>query len=167
MKYFRSPEILESLESTGVCLNTSDLDQSQLSKLQEDYTQLFIGPRKHISLNESIYTENTPQFWGESAVKIKKLIDYIGLELDKNWKQMPDHISVEFELMQKLLEAKDDALKNNDSLTAEQCSSAITHLHNEHIIKWVPQVCDQVVEKAQTSVYRAIGMWIKTFIQFS
>ena len=65
LKYLQTPEVLESLRSTGVCLDIEDVDQSQLQPLLEDYIQLFIGPRKHISLNESVYTENIPQFWGE------------------------------------------------------------------------------------------------------
>ena len=80
---------------------------------------------------------------------------------------MPDHISVEFELMEKLFEAKIEALMSNDQEIAEQCTKAINHLFNEHIAKWVPGVCDQVIEKAQKPVYKAIGIWTKTFIQYS
>lgn len=167
LKCLQSPEILESLKSTGVDLNARELDQTQLSKLQEDYTQLFIGPGKHISLNESTYTEKTPRFWGESTVEINKFIGYVGLELDENGTQMPDHISVEFELMQKLLEAKIEALKNNDPLTVDQCVRAISYLYEAHIVSWVPEACDQIIAKAQTSYYKAIGTWTKTFIQCS
>lgn len=167
LKYLQTPEILDSLKSTGVHLSEENFSESQLPQLLEDYTQLFIGPMKHISLNESIYTEKTPQFWGEAAVNIKKLVKYVGLELNEKGTQMPDHISVEFELMQKLLEAKMEALENNDRSTVEQCAKAISYLYDDHIVKWVPQVCDQVIEKAQTSVYKAVGMWTKVFIQIN
>ncbi len=167
LQCLRAPEILKSFQFSGVDLDIGSFDESQLSKLIEDYTQLFIGPKKHISLNESIYTDRTPRFWGESTVVIKKLIGYIGLELDEHWKQMPDHISVEFELMQKLLEAKQEALTNQQDAVADQCTQAINGLYHDHIIKWVPKVCDQVIEKAQTSVYKAIGIWTKACVQFS
>lgn len=165
LKYLQTPEVLDSLRSTGACLSEKDFSEPQLPQLLADYTRLFIGPMKHISLNESIYTEKTPQFWGDATVKISKLVDYLNLTLDEKWTQMPDHIVVEFELMQKLLEAKSEALNSNDQQTVQQCAKAINSLYDEHIVQWVPQVCDQVIDKAQTSAYKAIGMWTKTFIQ--
>lgn len=164
LKYLQTPEILKSLDASGVTLDKKEFELSQLPKLQADYTQLFIGPGKHIALNEAIYTEEIPQFWGEVTVKIKKLIEYFGLELDENWTRMPDHISVEFELMQKLLEAKIEASEANDHQTVQQCNKAINSLFEDHITKWIPQVCTQMIERAQTSVYKAIGTWTKIFI---
>jgi len=167
LKFLQMPKVFECFESTGVALEKKELAKSQLTILQEDYIQLFVGPRKHISLNEAIYTEGIPQFWGEETVKINKLISYLNLELDKNWVKMPDHITVEFEIMQKLLEAKIEANNNNDNKTVQKCSKAISHLFNEHIIKWVPKVCTQIVERAQTNVYKAIGTLTQDFIQYS
>ncbi len=167
LKYLQNRQVLESLQASGVDLEKKDLDISQLTALKDDYTQLFIGPAKHIALNEAIYTEVTPQFWGEDTVKMNKFIGYLNLELDEKWKRMPDHIAVEFELMQKLLEAKIKASEENDHQTVQQCTKAINNLFEEHIVKWVPQVCAQVIERAQTSFYKAIGAWTQIFIQSS
>ena len=161
LKYFQSSEVIDSLKLIGEGLNINDFESVSLTSLIEDYTQLFIGPQKHIALNESIYTEKTPQFWGESTVEVKQFIYSIGLEIESDWKQMPDHISVEFEVMQKLLEAKLEAIKNNNELFVKQCTSAIEYFYNEHIMKWVPQVYNQIIAKAQTPVYKAVGLWMK------
>ncbi len=167
LAYLQTPAVLESFKVAGVCIEKKELDVSELSKLQADYTQLFIGPKKHIALNEAIYIEQTPQFWGEATVQLNKLIKYLGLELDEHWTRMPDHIAIEFELMQKLLEAKIKAVDSNDQSSVEQCTKAINNLFKDHIIKWVPQVCTQVIDRAQTNTYKAIGTWTKMFIEFS
>ena len=165
LKYLQTPQVLESLNASGVFVDKKELVLSQLEKLQTDYTQLFISPGKHIALNEAVYTEETSRFWGDVTVEIKKLIDAFGLELDENWTRMPDHISVEFELMQKLWEAKIRASETNDEKVVEQCTAAIGNLFEGHILRWVPRVCAQVIERSQTSCYKAVGTWTKMFIQ--
>lgn len=166
LKRLRQPEALEQLKKMGVALSPEDLTESRFPQIKEDYTQLFIGPQKHISLNESIYTEKTPQFWGDAAVSSNRLIRELGLSLDENFNLMPDHIVVEFEIFQKLAERGKEALAENDQETAKKCRKYSRDFFLNHLAKWVPKVCDQIIDKAQTPFYREIGKFLKDFIRF-
>lgn len=160
----RQAEALGSVNALGLTYTLEDLDPAQYTLIQEDYTQLFIGPQKHISLNESIYTEETPQFWGDAAVSLNRLMNELGLSLDANFKLMPDHITVEFEILQKLAEKEKEAGEAQDKETVKKCQNYFREFFLEHIALWVPTVCDQIIKKAETPFYQKFAQFLKQFI---
>jgi len=88
----------------------------------------------------------------------------LGLTLSDNWNQFPDHIAVEFEIMQKLAEkeAEVSALKDNESV--KKCRSLSKKFMDDHLLQWVPLLCDEIVEHAKTSFYKGFGIILKAFI---
>lgn len=166
LKRLRQPEVLENLKQIGISLSPEDLDQSSLKELDEDYVRLFIGPQKHIALNESIYREETPQFWGEAAVENNRLLHELGLSLKDDWNLMPDHITVELEILQKLVKRENEALAEDDDAIVQKCQSYSREFFLNHIAKWVPEVCDKIVQQATTQFYKQMGLFVKNFIQF-
>ncbi len=154
-------EFVKRLQQDEVFKEVGD---ESLALIKEDYDQLFMGPQKHIALNESIYREKTPQFWGEAAVKSNRLLQELGLSLDENWSLMPDHIIVEFEILQKLAERESEALAENDHETAQKCQTVARNFFLDHIAMWVPMVCDTIVQQASTRFYKEMAQFMKDFI---
>lgn len=146
--------------------NEPEKNEKILEKLVLDYTRLFIGPGMHISPYESVYIEGEGVLWGESTAKVKRLIEKFGLEYSPDWKGLPDHVGIELELMKKLIEHEQDALKKKDENDLNLCMSSEKKLLDEHLLKWIPLFCDKIIAEMTDKFYGKIAEITKNFIKF-
>ncbi len=138
--------------------------EENLPDLALEFNRLFLGPGRHISPFESVHEEG--RLFGSAAVEVKKMIESVGLKLSSNQGLHPDHISVEFEFMQKLLMRKHRHLKENEPRRAAWCRSLEKKFIAERLAPWAPSFCDQVVQETTRAFYREMAKMTKTFIAF-
>ena len=134
-----------------------------------EFTRLFIGPGRHISPHESIFTEvdgDAGGLWGTTTVEVKKFIETTGLDYDQTFTGLPDHISVELEFMQKLTEWEADKWIVKDSASADYCLSVQRMFLEQHLLCWLPQFCDAVIDMAEIPFYRAMAKLTKNYMEF-
>ncbi|MBW2306257.1 MAG: molecular chaperone TorD family protein [Deltaproteobacteria bacterium] len=133
-----------------------------------EYAALFIGPGKHIAPYESIYvpdsTGRVGEYWGECTVDMKNWVEHYGLKIDEKFESIPDHISIELEFMQKIIEQENLAWNRNDRETAERCLKVEKEFFKKHIIQWIPEFCEKVIEAAEIDFYREMARMTKDFI---
>lgn len=133
-----------------------------------EYTALFIGPGKHINPYESIYvpdsTGKVGYYWGECTSDMKNWVEHYGLKISDKFESIPDHISIELEFMQKVVEQERLAWERNDKETAERCIKVEKEFFSKHISKWVPEFLDRVIETAKLDFYREVASVGKDFI---
>jgi len=144
-------------------------DEELIENHAIEYTRLFLGPGQHISPHESIHYERDDgdwgSLWGASTVEVKKFVESLGLEYKETDRSIPDHISVELELMQKIIEKEKQALSENNGKDALHYLK-IEHLFmKDHLSKWIYQFCDKVIADAELSFYREMAELTKSFIQ--
>jgi TorA maturation chaperone TorD len=168
----RTPSILGVLTQFGADLGDDFLSRPA-DELTEDlaveYTRLFLGPGKHLPPHESIHHERDDgdwgTFWGASTVEVKKFIETAGLQYRDDFKDMPDHISVEFEFMQKVIERERTAWEEGDGDAALYCLKMEKMFIDDHLHRWVPRFCGKVAEDAQLSFYREMAKLTKGFVE--
>ncbi|MCP4228553.1 MAG: molecular chaperone TorD family protein [bacterium] len=85
------------MNEVGIELGTD----TDLETLQAEYTALFLGPKGHTPPYQSVFQER--RLWGDSAADVKRLVGRLGLEISEDFNMPPDHISVELEILEKLL----------------------------------------------------------------
>jgi TorA maturation chaperone TorD len=78
---------------------------------------------------------------------------------------MPDHISVEFEFMQKVIERERTAWEEGDGDAALYCLKMEKMFIDDHLHRWVPRFCGKVAEDAQLSFYREMAKLTKGFVE--
>ncbi len=169
----RDPQVLGVLLDFGADLD-DDFISMPADELIEDlaveYTRLFLGPGQHIPANESIHHERNDadwgRYWGASTVEVKKFIESAGLEYRTDYKDMPDHISVEFEFMQKVIEKERDEWKDGNVERALYCMKMEKKFIEEHIARWVPLFCKKIITAAKLPFYRDIARVTKDFVEF-
>jgi TorA maturation chaperone TorD len=131
---------------------------------------LFLGPGSHISPHESIHYERDDgdwgRHWGASTVEVKKFVESLGLKYRENDTSIPDHISVEMEVMQKVIDKEREAWSKNNRKDALHYLKIEKMFMEDHLSKWVPQFCDKVMSGAEMSFYREIAKLTKSFIEF-
>jgi len=145
-------------------------DKELLEELAVEYTWLFLGPGKHISPHESVHHPREDGqwggFWGKSTVEVKKLIESTGLDYQDAYKGMPDHISVELEFMQQVILREEKAWEETDTETASACRQLEKKFIEEHLVRWIPTFCDEVIGEAELPFYREMAALTKKFIAF-
>ncbi len=149
-----------------------DFFDRELEEVQEDlaceYAAIFIGPGKHIAPYESVYvpdsTGRVGEFWGECTVDMKGWVEHYGLKISERYDSIPDHISIELEFMQNIVEQENMAWESNDKVTAERCLAVEKEFFNKHIINWIPEFCEKVIKAANIDFYREIAKFTKDHI---
>ena len=148
--------------------------QSSEEKLIEDltveYARLFLGPGKHISPHESVHHQREDgdwgTLWGATTVEVKKFIEATGLEYEPDYKGMPDHVSVEFEFMAALARREAQAWAESDEAIAMSCTAMQKKFLEEHLIQWIPDFCEKVIQLAELPFYHAVAELTRSFIEF-
>lgn len=123
-----------------------------LDAIIEDYTRLFYGPSDTIPPIESLYHyKDAPSMWNQTTESVSDFYHFCGLDLDEEQTELPpDHIAIEFLFISYLIE--------NDMV------DELRAFFDEHIMKWIPQYCDVMQEKAQTEFYKEIAAITKEII---
>ena len=117
--------------------------------LELEFTRLFIGPGPHISAHESIFADmdaGMGGLWGPKTVEVKKFIETTGLEYESRFTGLPDHVSVEFEFMQKLAQWEAGRWNQKDRKNAEYGLTVQRMFLEKHLLCWIPQFCDAVMD---------------------
>lgn len=161
---------LSVLEVEGIDSLMQKPEAELLEDLAVEYTRLFLGPGKHISPHESVHHQREDgqwgKLWGASTVEVKKFIEATGLSYTDDYKGMPDHISVEFEFMQQLIIREEQAWMDEDRDKAVACRQVEKKFIEEHLINWIPDFCEMVMQAAELPFYQAVAALTRSFIEF-
>ncbi len=161
LQEIRSPSFVEAMAAAGAELDTGFLeapDARLLEELAVDFTQLFHGPRGHITPYESVQTaRDGGELNGKAARLVRDSIEASGLRVDPAAGQLPDHISVELEFMSEMAREEAGAWEKCDLAGAQDCLVRQSEFMKAHLHQWVPEFCDKMRQKASTGFYREIA----------
>ncbi len=173
LKQIKDPQFLKVLSNLGVDLNNGFFQKPEHELLQDlavEYAHLFVGPGKHISPHESVHHKRDDgqygQLWGPSTAEVKNFIESSGLEYQPEYTGLPDHISVELEFMQQVLQREEQAWQSDDKETALLCLENEKKFIEEHLARWVPIFCEKVINETELLFYREMAALTKNFIEF-
>lgn len=146
--------------------NGEKSDAVRLVELEVEYSRLFVGPYKPLVYPcESIFLEA----YRRGATGGQYLVEAYrqeGLGLTSDFKELPDHISAEFEFMAHLCSKEieaDEAGRWQSAFNYEDKQEAFI---KEHIIVWVPAFL-QIIERATTSdFYKSLARIAWQFIRW-
>ncbi len=163
----------ETLSGLGVSLGSA-FHETSSDKLAEDlaleFTKLFIGPGPHISPHESANIDSEipmeATLWGAQTVRVKKFIEAAGLEYAESFTGMPDHISAELELMQRLTAKEAEAWEKANEKFAAGMVKIEERFLGEHLAQWAPRFCDKVIDRTEHPFYRGFAEVTKDFLEF-
>ncbi len=79
---------------------------------------------------------------------------------------MPDHISVELEFMQQVIQREAQAWEAEDNQTALLCLKNEKQFVAEHLSGWIPDFCEKVSAAAEMPFYQEMAKLTCNFIEF-
>ncbi len=173
LQHLKKPDFFGVLSGMGAEMGDDFLNSPEdglVEDLAIEYTRLFLGPGKHISPHESMHHERHDgdwgSFWGADTVEVKQFIEASGLQYNPGYTGMPDHISVELELMQQAAVREAQAREENDSEGVLYCLSIQKKFAEEHLLKWVPLFCDKIISESEMQFYREIAKLTKYYVEY-
>ena len=118
-----------------------------------DFVNIFLRPDGRLMPCESLYNYplgDRPGLWGRAAEEVQEFYGAAGLVMGEEMSLMPDHISMEMLFMSYLIE--------------NGLSELQWRFLDEHLVKWIPEYCDEVRRHAGTVFYKEVANIVKEFI---
>lgn len=79
---------------------------------------------------------------------------------------MPDHLSAEFEFMQRLLLKEAEAWANEEDELATNILKIEYQFYDQHLSQWLGNFCDKVIDAAEHPFYGRFAEETKGFVDF-
>lgn len=168
LKKFTQKAFISSLSDIfgeGVDLMRFTLENAEA--LQLDFSNLFIVPNmRYLKPYESVYRDKRiigskvicGLVHGESYNAVKKLYQEAGVR--NNIKELPDHIGLELEFLHFLC-IKENWNNKQEALRYLRLEKRFLE---EHLLKWVNQLCDTMAANAGTDFYKGLAKITKIFV---
>lgn len=132
-----------------------------LTDLAVDYARVFLGAGIFEGLvadpYESVYTSPERLIMQDARDEVVALYREFGLDKDEMFNVPEDHISLEFEFMDYLSQACQEALQCENYEHAEALRATQAHFLKTHLLNWIPQFCDDILACSQSDFYKAVA----------
>ena len=75
-----------------------------------------------------------------------------------------DHVSFEFEFLATVIERTNAALLTGDFARARALAETVSEFHRLHQLNWIDDLCDAVLDVAETRFYRGVAKVTRGFV---
>ncbi len=134
-------------------------------ELSIEYAQLFVGPYElKAPPYSSVYLDGGRRVMGNSTMEVIRLYEEAGLVMDKDFKELPDHIAVELEFMYYLIYKEVEALEKSEKDKALAFGEIRNHFFNRFLSPWIPPFCEKIKETTDNHFYIALADCLSTFV---
>ena len=132
-------------------------------KLWVERTRLLVGVQPSQGPNppyESLYREGV--LMGTSTEQV--ISSYLEADFKSNIRDLPDHISIEFDFMSFLCHKESTLLsaRGNDSL--EKIRKFQSDFLERHILAWIPSYCDVLASQSKYEIFEVLSMLTSEFV---
>lgn len=144
-------------------LETFFNDNNNSVNLAIEYTRLFRGPVKaDVYTYESMYVDG--EIMGKSTMDVLQRYAEAGVQVSREFKDLPDHICAEMEFMGFLCAQELAAWQQNNQDEAKRFQLIGDSFVIDHLSKWVSRFSDLILEHANTPYYLNLARITRGFI---
>jgi TorA maturation chaperone TorD len=153
-------------EAAPFCLKMQDsLTKYSDEDLSVEFAKLFVGPFElKAPPYGSVYLDRERRVMGDSTMEVIKAYQEQGLSIDDEFKEVPDHISVELEFMYYLIHKEVEALKKGDKKKALKWIEPQEAFFRTYLKPWVPAFCVRIKQGTDNRFYKALADCVSSFI---
>ena len=133
-----------------------EVNEIMIQTFEYDYNRLFVGPNKLLaSPFESSYRNYEGNVLQQETLKVRNFYHYVGLQVANEGQIPDDHIQFELEFILHVL---------SDSTIQDHRQLYKMFLEN-HLMQWVFEHCEKIVENSQHPITYAMGFLLREFLQ--
>lgn len=137
--------------------------------LAVDYAHTFLAAGNYESFAatpyESVFTSELGLLMQEARDEVFKLYCEEHVQPDESLHTPEDHVSFEFEFMACLIERTNDALRSRDWERALAYARKARSFRHDHLANWMDDLCDAVMDVAETRFYRGLSKVTRGFVR--
>ena len=112
-----------------------------------------------------VWLSGEPELMQDSAVELQKLYAQGGFEIDEDFRDLPDHVAVELELLYLLSFQLNQARAADDSAAAQAVEVLRTAFLVGQLGRWLGGFILAVHDHAQTDFYRELAEFTELFVR--
>jgi TorA maturation chaperone TorD len=114
-----------------------------------------------------VYLDDERKVMGDSTLDVKNRYRESGLDTAANFKDAPDHIAAELEFMHYLIFKEIEAFANSNIETAIGFIQRQKYFLKYHLMSWVPEFAERIIEYAENPFYPNLARATETFLKES
>ena len=153
------PLIAEGFEDIRRYLRKRDTGTRQ--ELAVDYAHTFLAAGNYESFAatpyESVFTSETGLLMQDARDEVYKMYCAEHVQPSESLHTPEDHVTFEFEFVATLLERTNDALRVGNAEEALRYARTAQEFNEKHQLNWIDDLCDAVMDCAQTRFYRGLS----------
>ncbi len=147
--------------------------QRDHASLDQEFQDLFMVPLgRYVTPYEAVYRDEREigdtrvqgLLMGPSTLAVKQLYREAGVAISEDFKDLPDHVGLELACMEFLCEAEARAWDQEDLGEACRVRDLQRRLVHDHLIQWVPALCERIHERAAGPFYRGIARLTEVYL---
>ena len=133
-------------------------------ELEAEHTALFVLP-SGVLPHEAAYLDKEKRLGGRVTISVSQFYEKAGADIHENCIEMPDYLGMELEFMGFLCKIEKESWESTELTSLQKCIELQKMFLEEHLLKWVYQCCEKVMEKATYGFYKAIAHFITEFMR--
>jgi TorA maturation chaperone TorD len=146
------------------------MKKALLASHQEDllveYSRLFVGPAElKAPPYGSVYLEKGRHVMGVSTMEVASQYRTLGLTIDDDFEELPDHIAVELEYMYYLSFRAVEALRRGEPDKARYYTDAQENFSERFMRPWVTDFCNTITEGTDSLYYQSLARCLSAVME--
>ncbi len=169
---FLTGEFLTEMEAAFGPAAVADLSQfarefqGDYAGLDQAFQDLFMVPLgRYVTPYEAVYrdardvgdTRVRGLLMGPSTLAVQQLYREAGMAIADDYTDLPDHVGLELACMEFLCQVEGQAWERQDLPEVRRVRHLEGRLLHNHLLQWVPALCQRVRENAPGPFYRGIA----------
>lgn len=133
-----------------------------------DYAHTFLAAGNYETFAatpfESVFTSELGLMMQEARDGVYKMYCEQHIQPQADLHVPEDHVSFEFEFLATVIERMNAALLASDFDRARDLAQTVSNFHAQHQLNWVDDLCDAVLDVAETRFYRGVSKVTRGFV---
>lgn len=133
-----------------------------------DYAHTFLAAGNYETFAatpfESVFTSELGLMMQEARDGVYKMYCEQHIQPQADLHVPEDHVSFEFEFLATVIERTNAALLASDFDRARDLAQTVSDFHAQHQLNWVDDLCDAVLDVAETRFYRGVSKVTRGFV---
>jgi TorA maturation chaperone TorD len=134
-------------------------------ELSIEYAKLFVGPFElKAPPYGSVYLEKERRVMGDSTMEVLQMYQQAGLTIKENFKELPDHITVELEFMYYLIFREIEFINTSKYDEAAKCLEKQNIFLHQYLGQWMWEFCEKIKGGTDNEFYQSLGECVLNFV---
>lgn len=133
-----------------------------------DYAHTFLAAGNYETFAatpyESVFTSDLGLMMQEARDEVYKMYCAQHIQPQADLHMPEDHLAFEFEFLATVIERTSAALLADDLDRACELAETVSEFHQAHQLNWVDDLCDAVLDVAETRFYRGVAKVTRGFV---